>query len=93
MSWEYLLIRYPQSESWHMDTKKQIFYRWLCIRLTEGQETIYAHLAYKGTVTDEVRLMVTENKDLDVLRSWLKLAVESDSVEQFEAKASRRMLL
>lgn len=60
----------------------------------EGREeelalSILTILAYKGTVTDEVRLMVTEKKNLDVLRSWFNLALEADSVEQFKTKARR----
>ena len=40
-------------------------------------------LASKGTVTDELRMRITSENDLKLLRNWLDLAVKSTSVEQY----------
>ena len=45
--------------------------------------SVLALLTHKGTVTEELRLKVTEVADFNVLKNWFDLAVESDSVEQF----------
>ena len=45
--------------------------------------SILTLLTHKGTVTEELRLKVTEEADFNVLKNWFDLAVESDSVEQF----------
>ena len=45
--------------------------------------SILTLLTHKGTVTEELRLKVTEAADFNVLKNWFDLAVESDSVEQF----------
>lgn len=48
--------------------------------------TLLTLLASKGTVSNELHLRITEEKDLKVLRHWLDLAVKSDFVEQFDIK-------
>ena len=56
------------------------------VRAEAAEELSFAiltFLASKGTVTDELRLKITREKELKVLRHWIDLAVESDSVEQF----------
>lgn len=45
--------------------------------------SILTLLTHKGTVTEELRLKVTEVANFNVLKNWFDLAVESDSVEQF----------
>ena len=45
--------------------------------------SILTLLTHKGTVTEKLRLKVTEEADFNVLKNWFDLAVESDSVEQF----------
>ena len=40
-------------------------------------------LKHKGTVSETLRLKITEETDLGVLESWFELAIETDSVEQF----------
>ena len=41
-------------------------------------------LEHKGTVPEALRSKLAEETDLGVLEHWFELAIESDSVEQFE---------
>ena len=43
-------------------------------------------LEHKGTISETLRSKITEETDLGVLENWFELAIESDSVEQFEEK-------
>ncbi len=41
-------------------------------------------LKHKGIVPETLLSKITEETDLGVLEHWFELAIESDSVEQFE---------
>ena len=41
-------------------------------------------LKHKGTVPETLRSKITEETDFGVLEHWFELAIESNSVEQFE---------
>ncbi len=43
-------------------------------------------LEHKGTVPEALRSKIAEETDFGVLGSWFELAIETDSVEQFEEK-------
>lgn len=40
-----------------------------------------------GAVSEELRRTVMETKDLEKLKTWLKLAAKTESVEQFQRQA------
>ena len=50
----------------------------------ERTANILTLLKHKGTVPETLRLKIAEETDLSVLEHWFELAIESDSVEQFE---------
>ena len=57
----------------------------------EGQivgyrESILELLAETGPVLDMVRKKIMQEKDIDQLRAWVKLAAKADTIEQFVEK-------
>ena len=50
----------------------------------ERTANILTLLKHKGTVPETLRLKIAEETDLSVLEHWFELAIETDSVEQFE---------
>lgn len=48
------------------------------------QEDIFAFLEEYGTIPEHIRKAVGAQKDLMVLKRWLKLAARAGSMEQFE---------
>lgn len=48
-------------------------------------EAILEILNVLGTVPDQLQRTILEQKDLELLNSWIKLAVRADSVQAFEA--------
>ena len=53
----------------------------------EGKtESVLELLEDIGTITDEVRERIHNEKDIKVLNSWLKLAAKSESIDEFVSK-------
>lgn len=50
-------------------------------------EDVLELLAELGAVSEELRRTVMETKDLEKLKTWLKLAAKTESVEQFQRQA------
>ena len=50
-------------------------------------EDVLELLTELGTVSEELRRTVMETKDLEKLKTWLKLAAKTESVEQFQRQA------
>ena len=58
------------------------------ISKAEGKaEDILELLTELGAVSEELRRTVMETKDLEKLKTWLKLAAKTESVEQFQRQA------
>lgn len=58
------------------------------ISKAEGKaEDVLVLLAELGAVSEELRRTVMETKDLEKLKTWLKLAAKTESVEQFQRQA------
>lgn len=58
------------------------------ISKAEGKaEDVLELLAELGAVSEELRRTVMETKDLEKLKTWLKLAAKTESVEQFQRQA------
>ena len=54
----------------------------------EGKaEDVLELLAELGTVSEGLRRAVMETNDLEKLKTWLKLAAKTESVEQFQRQA------
>jgi hypothetical protein len=49
------------------------------------QEDILELLEECGEINDELRKVISSQKDLEVLKSWLKAASRVDSIEEFES--------
>ena len=43
-------------------------------------------LEEKGSISKQLQKKIAEEKDLEVLKKWCKLAIKSETVEQFEQK-------
>ena len=53
----------------------------------EGKaESVIELLGEIGSISDELREKIINEKDMSVLLKWLKLAAKSESVQQFEEK-------
>ena len=50
-------------------------------------EDVLELLAELGAVSEELRRTVMETRDLEKLKTWLKLAAKTESVEQFQRQA------
>ena len=58
------------------------------ISKAEGKaEDVLELLAELGAVSEELRRTVMETKDLEKLKTWLKLAAKTERVEQFQRQA------
>ena len=58
------------------------------ISKAEGKaEDVLVLLAELGAVSEELRRTVMETRDLEKLKTWLKLAAKTESVEQFQRQA------
>ena len=58
------------------------------ISKAEGKaEDFLELLAELGAVSEELRRTVMETRDLEKLKTWLKLAAKTESVEQFQRQA------
>ena len=58
------------------------------ISKAEGKaEDVLELLAELGAVSEELRRTVMETRDLEKLKTWLKLAAKTKSVEQFQRQA------
>ena len=58
------------------------------ISKAEGKaEDILERLDELGAVSEELRRTVMETRDLEKLKTWLKLAAKTESVEQFQRQA------
>ena len=58
------------------------------ISKAEGKaEDVLELLAELGAVSEELRRTVMETRDLEKLKTWLKLAAKTESVEQFQRQA------
>ena len=51
-------------------------------------ECVLEILEEYGTVPDGLRQMIESQKDINILRDWMKAAIKSHSVEEFEEKVS-----
>lgn len=72
---------------------------WLADERTEGKaegrtegraEDIIELLSDHGVIEDELKEMIKSEKDMEVLRTWLKLAANVSSIEEFKQKMSVR---
>ena len=53
----------------------------------EGKaEAVLNLLEELGEISDDLRVRIISEKDLDVLKSWLKQAVKSESIDEFIEK-------
>ena len=50
-------------------------------------EDVLELLTELGAVSEELRRTVMETNDLEKLKTWLKLAAKTESVEQFQRQA------
>ena len=50
-------------------------------------EDVLELLTELGAVSEELRRTVMETKDLEKLKTWLKLVAKTESVEQFQRQA------
>ena len=50
-------------------------------------EDVLELLTELGAVSEELRRTVMETKDLEKLKTWLKLAAKTENVEQFQRQA------
>ena len=50
-------------------------------------EDVLELLTELGAVSEELRRTVMETRDLEKLKTWLKLAAKTESVEQFQRQA------
>lgn len=58
------------------------------ISKAEGKaEDVLELLTELGAVSEELRRTVMETRDLEKLKTWLKLAAKTESVEQFQRQA------
>ena len=58
------------------------------ISKAEGKaEDVQDLLAELGAVSEELRRTLMETRDLEKLKTWLKLAAKTESVEQFQRQA------
>lgn len=58
------------------------------ISKAEGKaEDVLELLAELGAVSEELRRTVMETRNLEKLKTWLKLAAKTESVEQFQRQA------
>ena len=58
------------------------------ISKAEGKaEDVLELLAELGAVSEELRRTVMETRDLEKLKTWLKLAAKTECVEQFQRQA------
>ena len=58
------------------------------ISKAEGKaEDVLVLLAELGAVSEELRRTVMETRELEKLKTWLKLAAKTESVEQFQRQA------
>lgn len=54
---------------------------------TEGKaENILELLEDCGSIPKELQKQIMEEKDLDILKKWLKLAAKAETVEEFVGK-------
>lgn len=54
-------------------------------RANEKAETVLELLEDYGEIPEEVKEMVFGEKDMSVLKRWVKMAAKADSIEEFEA--------
>lgn len=57
-------------------------------RLNTKREDILELLEDVGNISDDVRLLVENEEDLEILRKWLKLAAKVGSINEFIDKAN-----
>jgi hypothetical protein len=53
-------------------------------RTKESVDTIIAFLQDCGEVSDSLKQEISSQKDINVLRKWVKLAAKAGSIEEFE---------
>lgn len=64
---------------------------WLADERMEGRaegkaEAIVELLSECGPITEDLKGIIMKEKDIETLRTWLKLAAGADSVKEFEQK-------
>jgi len=86
-----LLTEYNEQEHMAMERKE-----WYEIGQTDGmakgrtdgileskQEDILEILAFRGDVPDEIRQLIVDQTDLDVLKAWHRKAIAAPSISNF----------
>ena len=64
-----------------------IFQEMLREEYDEGKaEAVLNLLEELGEISDDLRVRIISEKDLDVLKRWLKQAVKSESIDEFIEK-------
>lgn len=60
---------------------------WLADERMEGRaEAIVELLSEYGPISEDLKGIIMKEKDIETLRTWLKLAAGADSVKEFEQK-------
>ena len=74
-----------------MEERYMIFQEMLREEYDEGKaegkaEAVLNLLEELGEISDDLRVRIISEKDLDVLKRWLKQAVKSESIDEFIEK-------
>lgn len=80
-TWRRLEARYMTLEEWVKDRSKD---REVIAKQEAKQEAVFELLEEYGAVPEHIREAVLAQRDLAVLKRWLKLAARAGSMEQFE---------
>ncbi len=80
-TWRRLEARYMTLEEWVKDRSKD---REVIAKQEAKQEAVFELLEEYGAVPEHIREAVSAQRDLTVLKRWLKLAARAGSMEQFE---------
>ena len=75
------------------DALNELFAEKLQNKLEEGKaegarELILEFLGELGTVSDKLKSRIIAEQDLEVLKTWAKLAAKAESLEQFCVQAN-----
>ncbi len=80
-TWRKLEARYMTVEEWMKDREARVREE---TEQEVKQEAVFDLLEEYGTIPEHIREVVLAQKDLTVLKRWLKLAARAGSMEQFE---------
>ena len=55
-------------------------------KIEERINTLFEFLQELGTISDELRCKILKEQDAEVIRTWIKLAAKSTTIEEFMSK-------